>query len=188
MADTKDLIFDDLNFNKGTFEGNVLMEKSLSELKAGRSILIDKDNRIIAGNKTAEVADKLGMKVRIVEVSGDELVAVKRTDIDLDSKEGRELALADNSTTHVNLAWDQQNLEAVMATYEDFDPAKYGVDLKLNAPSATSKGEIDIDTFDTNQTLTFKLTPIQYEQVVNRLKQISTDLSEALLSILGYYE
>ena len=110
MSEIKDLIFDDLNFNKGTFEGGVLMEQSMKRHKAGRSILIDKDNRIIAGNKTADVADKLGLKLRIVEAQGDELIAVKRTDIDLDSREGRELALADNATTSVNLCWDEDNI------------------------------------------------------------------------------
>ena len=48
-------------------------------------------------------------------------------------------------------------------------------------------GEIDVGTFDTNQTLTIKLTTLQYEAVINRLTQENADLSEALLSILGYY-
>ena len=187
MSEIKDLIFDDLNFNKGTFEGGVLMEQSMKRHKAGRSILIDKDNRIIAGNKTADVADKLGLKLRIVEAQGDELIAVKRTDIDLDSREGRELALADNATTSVNLCWDEENIEAAALKFEGFDPSDFGIDCQNNAPTAESMGEIDVGTFDTNQTLTIKLTTLQYEAVINRLTQENADLSEALLSILGYY-
>ena len=62
------------------------MERSLNELGAGRSILIDKNDNIIAGNKTQEAAIKAGItKVRVVETTGDELVAVKRTDVDIDS-------------------------------------------------------------------------------------------------------
>jgi hypothetical protein len=47
----KDLIPDDKNFNKGTEFGNSLIEKSFRKFGAGRSILLDKNNRIIAGNK-----------------------------------------------------------------------------------------------------------------------------------------
>lgn len=187
LINIEDLRQDSLNFNRGTYEGEVLMEKSLKRLKAGRSILIDKDNNIVAGNKTAEVAARLGMKVRVVETDGSELVAVKRTDLDINSREGREMALADNSTAHVNLSWDEENLATAAELYEGIDPSEWGVDLDHNAPTPESKGEIDVGTFDTDQTLSIKLTSLQYEAVINRLKLESSDLSEALLSILGYY-
>ena len=50
------LIQDNRNLNKGTEQGKRLITKSLSEFGAGRSVLIDKNNRIIAGNKTHENA------------------------------------------------------------------------------------------------------------------------------------
>ena len=107
IIDIEELRQDEHNFNKGTEEGRELMQRSLTELGAGRSILLDKDNNIIAGNKTQEAAIKAGIKkVRIIETTGDELVAVKRTDVDIDSAKGRELALVDNLSTQVNLAWD----------------------------------------------------------------------------------
>ena len=53
------LIPDDKNFNKGTEFGSHLMDESLRKFGLGRSILIDKNNRIIAGNKTAEKAGEL---------------------------------------------------------------------------------------------------------------------------------
>ena len=91
-ADIAQLVPDDVNF------GQSLIEKSLRQFGAGRSILLDKNNRIIAGNKTVENAGQIGLeKVLIVETTGEEIVAVKRTDIDLDTREGRELALADNA-------------------------------------------------------------------------------------------
>lgn len=117
MANIKDLKFDDKNFNKHTEFGMGLLEKSLRENGAGRSILIDKDNNIIAGNGIVEAAGQIGMdKVKIVEISGDELVAVKRTDIELDSKKGREMALADNATAAADLSWDFDNM------LEEFKP------------------------------------------------------------------
>jgi DNA modification methylase len=105
------------------------MEKSFSELGAGRSILVDKNGNIIAGNKSQKAAKAAGIKkVRIIETTGDELVAVKRTDIDIDSAEGRKMALLDNLTTQVNLAWDPSEINAVSSEIEGFDPSDYGFD------------------------------------------------------------
>jgi len=108
MSEIKDLKFDDKNFNKHTEYGMSLLEKSLKELGAGRSILIDKDNNIIAGNGIIEAAGQAGLEnVKIVETTGNEIVAVKRTDISLNSKKGREMALADNATAAADLEWDE---------------------------------------------------------------------------------
>lgn len=186
LIDIEELRQDNLNFNKGTYEGEVLIKKSLERFKAGRSVLIDKDNNIIAGNKTVQAAATMGLKVRVIETTGDELVAVKRTDIDIDSKEGRELALADNRTAQINLAWDEPNLELAAIQF-GLDASDFGLEMTDNEPTAESKGEIDVGTFDTDQTLCIKLTTMQYEAVINRLKEENADLSEALLSILGYY-
>lgn len=186
MADFTEIKQDTLNFNKGTYEGGELMEQSLRKHKAGRSILIDKDGNIIAGNKTADVAEKLGLKLRIIESDGTELIAVKRTDVSLDSKEGREMAIADNATAQINLSWDEENLRVASVEF-GIDLDDWSVDLEKNAPTHESLGEVDVTDFDTNQTLCIKLTPTDYEAVVKRLKQENDDLSEALLSILGYY-
>lgn len=113
-----DLRFDEHNFNRHTKEGMELLEKSISENKFGRSILVDKDGNIIAGNATAETAKKLGKtKIRVVETDGEELVVVKRTDLDIDSKEARELAFADNSVAHRNLDWDTGKLQEAAASF-----------------------------------------------------------------------
>ena len=44
-----DLIQDDHNFNRGTEQGAQLIERSFRECGAGRSVLIDKDNRLVEG-------------------------------------------------------------------------------------------------------------------------------------------
>lgn len=112
MANISDLRFDDKNMNAHTSYGMGLLEKSLQQLGAGRSILIDKNNRIIGGNGVVEAASNIGLEdVQIVESDGKKIIAVKRTDIDLDSKEGRELAMADNSIASVNLSWDEDTVE-----------------------------------------------------------------------------
>ncbi len=109
-----ELVQDNRNLNKGTGKGKELIGKSLRQFGAGRSVLIDKNNRIIAGNKTHENAVELGMDdVIVVETDGSKLVAVKRTDIDLDTKKGREMALADNATVKVDLEWDTDAMNDV---------------------------------------------------------------------------
>lgn len=108
-----DLIPDDKNFNTGSEYGNSLVEKSFRKFGAGRSILIDKNNRIIAGNKSVENAMAIGMEdVQIVESDGKKIIAVKRTDIDLDTPEGREMALADNASAKANIVLDAELIEA----------------------------------------------------------------------------
>lgn len=153
MEQTKDiseLIKDDHNFNRGTSLGHKLLKKSFSELGAGRSVLIDKDNRIIAGNKSTEAAQASGItKVRIIETSGDELIAVKRTDLSLDSEQGRKLALADNATASINLSWDNAQLQLVGTQIPTFNPMDYNV-----APDITTLGappDLPIQTQGQNQ-------------------------------------
>ena len=73
-----------------------MIEKSFRELGAGRSILLDRNGNIIAGNKSQQAAIAAGIKrVRVIETTGDELVAVKRTDVDIDSADGRKMAYLD---------------------------------------------------------------------------------------------
>ena len=145
--DINQLAQDQHNFNKGTKAGAKMMKRSLEQLGAGRSILIDKDGNIIAGNKTQQAAIEAGIKkVRVVESDGTELVAVKRTDVALDSKQGRELALLDNLTTQINLEWDKAELQSISdevgMCIED-----WGVQLS-DLPGAMPEQEVKEDDFD----------------------------------------
>ena len=127
MTHISELHFDDKNFNRHTSYGMSLIEKSLRNNGAGRSILLDKDNNIIAGNGVVESAGQIGLeKVKIVETTGDEIIAVKRTDISLNSEKGREMALADNATASVDLEWDEDNLKS---EFSDEELKEWGVEL-----------------------------------------------------------
>jgi len=102
-----DLTPDPRNANKGTERGLRVLDDSLRQYGAGRSILADKHGVVIAGNKTLERAAELGLPVRTVQTDGRELVVVQRTDLDLATdKTAKELALADNRSSEVGLAWD----------------------------------------------------------------------------------
>ena len=66
------LIPDDKNLNQHTEFGTTLLEKSVERFGLGRSILLDKNNRIIAGNGITETAGSKGLDdVIIIETTGD---------------------------------------------------------------------------------------------------------------------
>jgi len=132
-----ELIPDNENFNKGNEFGGSLINKSIRQFGFGRSILIDKNNKIIAGNKSVENAAEAGFEdVIIVEATGNEVIAVKRNDVDLDTPEGREMALADNATAVANITWDEDLLKdnwqeeqlrqwGVHLNYDDITPDNF---------------------------------------------------------------
>lgn len=53
--------FDKRNYRKHNERNKELINKSLKELGAGRSILLDRDDSLIAGNGVYEQAEKLGI-------------------------------------------------------------------------------------------------------------------------------
>ena len=101
------------NANAGTERGRYTLDHSLRQYGAGRSILVDKEGRVIAGNKTLEVAGEIGLEdVIIVQTDGTQLVAVQRTDLDLeDGDAARLLAYADNRASETGLAWDPEAIQ-----------------------------------------------------------------------------
>jgi hypothetical protein len=184
VVDIDDLIQDDHNFNKGTEAGAELMDRSLKELGAGRSILIDKHGNIIAGKKTQLAAIKAGIKkVRIIETTGDELVAVKRTDVDLDSEKGRKMALADNATNQVNLEWDEMELANAA---KDFDIDMNEWDMAL--PDIADPDEQPTTEAKDVKELKLVFTPEQYSFVLSALRKYGDDFTHSLLQILNINE
>ncbi len=103
-----DLIADSRNANKGTKRGSEAVKRSLRDFGTGRSILIDSKGRIIAGNKTVANAVAAGLdEVIIVPSDGTKIVAVQRTDLDLETDpRAKALAVADNRTAELGLEWD----------------------------------------------------------------------------------
>ncbi len=130
----EDLTPDSNNFNRHTEFGNKLLEDSLRKFGAGRSILTDKDGNIIAGNGVTEVAAAIGMEdVEVVHTDGKKLVVVVRDDLELDSPEGRELALADNMTALKGIDLDLDKVTEALG--EDIAKA-WGMELPKVAPEA----------------------------------------------------
>lgn len=109
----EELTLDPKNANKGSERGRGMLENSLQELGAGRSIVCDRNGVVIAGNKTLETAVESGFKDGIViETDGTQLVIVKRRDLDLTVDEkAKKLAIADNRVSEVSLTWDTEVLK-----------------------------------------------------------------------------
>lgn len=95
----KEIKLDENNYRIHDERNKELINKSLKEYGAGRSILTDKDGVIIAGNGTFEQAKELGIPIKIIETDGTELIAVKRTDLSTGDEKRKGLAVMDNSTT-----------------------------------------------------------------------------------------
>ena len=167
-----ELIPDDKNFNKGSEFGNSLIEKSFRKFGAGRSILIDKNNRIIAGNKSIENATAIGMEdVQVIESDGKRIIAVKRTDIDLDTPEGRELALADNATAKANIVFDAELIEAEVgeAVCQEWLGNEYQKGVKDEFGTDFTLPDGDKAPF---QQMTFTLADAQAELIKRELKDV----------------
>lgn len=117
------LILDQDNANRGTRRGRQALEQSLREYGAGRSVLVDREGRVIAGNKTVEHARRLGIPVRVVETDGQQLVVVQRRDLDLlTDPKARELAIADNRVGELDLDWDPDALRQLHDDGVDLSP------------------------------------------------------------------
>ena len=180
------LVPDNKNFNKGTQYGDHLMDESLRRFGLGRSILIDKNNRIIAGNKTAEKAADIGFTdVVLVEVDGNQLVAVKRKDIDLDSAKGRELALADNATGKANLAWDEELIADLSAQF-NFEPGDWGVDVEnVNPDDYGTDFALNSGDKKPIQQMAFTLSDGQAEMIKNCIQRILAVYGDECVEVDG---
>ena len=116
MTSINSLLSDHKNARRRTDRSAELIKESLQRYGAARSIVIDEDNRILAGNGTIEGAKAAGIKnVRIIETDGTEVIAIKRSGLSEDEKVG--LALADNRTADLS-EWDQAMLHTLSQEHD----------------------------------------------------------------------
>jgi hypothetical protein len=141
-----EILQDSKNANRGTKRGGEVIRKSLEDYGAGRSVLLDKNNRLIAGNKTLGQAAQGGIKgVRIIETDGTELIAVKRIDLDLDTdSKAKGLAVADNRASELSLDWDRDVLKSLEIDLSPFWDEKELAGLLEDKPLKTMEQEMDL--------------------------------------------
>ena len=150
-------------FNKGGKFGFSLLRRAIQILGFGRSILVDKDDIVIAGNDVYKIAQEMGAKIRVIETCGDELIVVKRTDVSIQDKKGKEMALTDNLTQEKNLNWDSDVILKVMnSVYDGFDPRKWYGDgclaKELNIEDLFKQGYVPVENKQQQEEL---VSPLQ---------------------------
>ncbi|WP_255499246.1 hypothetical protein [Dysgonomonas sp. HDW5A] len=151
-----ELKFDPKNYRIHGEKNKRLIQKSLVDCGAGRSILIDKEDCIIAGNGVYEQAQELGLKIRIIESDGAELIAIKRTDLKTGDARRKALALADNHTNDTSVF----DMEAVM---EDFTPNELDLwEFSIDVSSLDIGVESENKETSNNNLYTNKITTPEY--------------------------
>ncbi len=121
-TDTDVLPLDDLtpdprNARRHNDRNLAQIQAALREVGAARSVVVDEDGVVLAGNATVQAARQAGLgRVRVVEADGTELVAVRRSGLTPAQK--RRLALFDNRAAEL-AEWDTEVL-ASLADETDF--------------------------------------------------------------------
>ena len=146
--------FDKRNYRKHDKKNKSLIKKSLEKFGAGRSIVVDAEGEIIGGNGVYEQAQKLGLKTKIVETDGSELVVVKRTDLKTDDEKRKALAVMDNSTSDTS----EFDLELLTADFSVDELEDFGIEL----PEEEEEEEMEVpdvlEKEDSDKPFTVKLT------------------------------
>ena len=120
----KDIKHDTRNYRKHDKRNLDLIKKSIDEVGFGRSVVIDNNNEIIAGNGVVSQVDK-DTKIKVVETDGSELVVVKRTDLATDDEKRKRLAIMDNSASDTS----EFDIELLQADFDVPDLQDMGIDV-----------------------------------------------------------
>lgn len=96
-----------------------MIVNALHEVGAARSIVIDEDGNILAGNATIEAAAEAGIEnLQVVDVDGETIVAVRRTGLSDEQK--KRLAYLDNRSADV-ADWSAEQILEDLAGGFDMD-------------------------------------------------------------------
>lgn len=108
---------DPRNARKHSQHNREAVGKSLADLGAGRSIVVDKTGRVIGGNATLAEAERLGLPLQYVHTTGDRLVVVVRDDLAPDDPRRKALAIADNRAgdPDIGSTWNKTQLAELLA-------------------------------------------------------------------------
>lgn len=113
---SKNLKLDPTNARRHPQRNKAMIRQSLEEIGGFRSIGVDGENIVRAGNGVFQQAQELGLKVRIIDAKPDELIAVRR--LDLSGKKAIRAALLDNRTSETS-EWDTEILAALDKEFLD---------------------------------------------------------------------
>lgn len=154
LLDIDDLTFDPNNARSHNKKNLDAIKTSLEEVGAGRSILVDKNGQIIAGNGTIEMAKELGMDIKVVKGDRNTIVVVQRDD--LTEAEKTRAGLWDNRAAEL-ATWDkkavgriaeaspEQSLLEGIFTDKELDKLLYAQTNALNLAEGGTDEDVEID-------------------------------------------
>jgi hypothetical protein len=170
---------DSKNARRRTERSSALIESSLSEFGAARSIVIDERGTVLAGNGTLEAAASIGIEqVLVVPADGNTLVAVQRTD--LNDRQKRRYAIADNRASDLS-EWDAQTLSELVEEDPELHLDSFFTDAELDQLMADLAIEEDQgdDKGKSQGKLEVKLgfeDPSDFDTFLQSLQQLSAAL------------
>lgn len=138
LTHIKDLTPDPANRRQHNPRNIGMLVDALQKVGASRSIVLDENDVILAGNGVVEAASEAGLtKVQIVEADGETLVAVRRRG--LTEAQKRELAIYDNRTAEL-ATWNVEQLQADLKDGLDLAPFFFDDELKALLAEDGAKG------------------------------------------------
>jgi hypothetical protein len=176
LTHIKDLVPDPKNRRKHTPRNVGMIVDALHKVGAARSIVIDENNEVLAGNATIEAAGEAGItQLKVIDATGDEIVAVRRTGLTTDQK--RDLAIFDNRTGEL-AEWD--GIQVLEDVKNDIDLSAFFSDNELQSIIDGAE-HVDLDQFfepDPNadkegtMTLMLKFSPEEHREVLKALEAL----------------
>ena len=134
------LKLDPKNARKRTERSSYQIRASLEQFGGMRSIVIDEQNTVRAGNGTVEEAGQVGIeKVRIVDAEGDEIIAVRRHG--LTEEQWKTYAIADNRTAELS----EWSTEVLAELQNDVDLSQFWRDDELDRLLGQTVDDVNYD-------------------------------------------
>jgi hypothetical protein len=170
MTHISELIPDKKNARRHPQRNMGMIMQSLQEVGAARSIVIDENNEILAGNGVVEAAGQVGIEnVVIIPADGNTLYAIQRTGLTQEQK--TRLALFDNRAGEL-AEWDGEELSKLFAEEFDFTGLFFDneiesliADIPAGEDWADSIGALPEGDRAPFQQMTFTLSDEQAEEV-----------------------
>lgn len=159
-----------------------LVVDALQQVGAARSIVIDENDVILAGNGVSEAAAEAGItKVRVIEADGQEIIAVRRSGLSEEQK--RALAMYDNRSGEL-AEWDAEQLQADLDAGLSLEPWFSDQEVAAIVKPAGKAGLTDPDTVPPER-LTSIVTGDLFELARHRLLCGDSTSADALASLMG---
>lgn len=117
MLPVDQIHFDPSNPRKHSDHNLQVIENSMRDLGFARSIVIDENNQLLAGEGATRGAQRAGLeKVMVVEADGDTIVAVRRRNLTEEQKD--KLKIVDNRANELS-EWNYDMLRDSLSKYSE---------------------------------------------------------------------